>query len=128
MADENVPEESGGKSTPPNYSLLIQYALVGFGVGVALIIMAPIWGAPGFTSLSDLWAGLRSGLRALNTHSTCEGYIIGILFLIAVQFGRPGGVVLCILFLALGVWAYWKWRAQKADTPPGAHPNSDSRT
>ena len=103
MADETPTGDQKARSKP-EYLEVLMYALVGFGFGVGLIIMAPVWAS----QTSDL------SLADLHDARTLEAFIIGVLFLIAARFGRPGGVVLCLLFLALGVWAYVKHRETKA--------------
>jgi hypothetical protein len=105
MADENIPnenEELQSIRSRRDYLEALMYALVGFGLGVVLIVLFPQGSE---LSLSD----------ALRGHS--ETGIAGILFWIALRFGRPGGVVLCLLSLAFGVWV-WKSRSNKGDTKP----------
>jgi hypothetical protein len=100
MADENIPnedEELERIRSRRDYFQALMYAVVGFGSGVVLIVL--------FRQGSDL-----SLSDALSGPS--EMVILGILFWIASRFGRPGGVVLCLLSLAFGVWV-WKSRSQK---------------
>ncbi len=100
MADENIPNEDEKLENirrRREYLEALMYALVGFGLGVVLIVLAP---QASELSLSD----------ALRGHS---GEAIGvILFWIVSRFGRPGGGVLCLLSLVFGVWV-WKSRSNK---------------
>ena len=100
MADETPTGDQEARSKR-EYLEALMYALVGFGFGVALIIMAPRWQASDL-SLADLHGG------------TLEAFLMGLLFVIATRFGRPGGVALCLLSLAFGLWVYLKHRETKA--------------
>jgi hypothetical protein len=100
MADETIPEESEGKPAQPDYLEALLYELMGFGLGVVLIVLAP---QASEVSLGD---------------AISEDLIVGTLFWIASRFGTPGGIVLCVVFLALTIRTVWKWRASKTTTEP----------